>query len=104
MVRQPFQLTALALSGSGGLLLDLPEALGVPVAEGRQLRVLGRQARRAVRRPADERGVVDLHGPPSAHESQPIPAACPGNKSGPRSEILAYIGPLRVVVLDLALE
>ena len=72
MVREPLQLTALALSGIRcRLLLDLPEALGVPVAERRQLRVLGRQARRAVRRPADEGGVVDLHAPPSAHGPQP---------------------------------
>lgn len=87
MVREPLQLTALALSGRRcRLLLDLPKALGVPVAEGRQLRVLGRQARRAVRRPADERGVVDLHVPRQLMSPYQFPAACPGNKSGPRSE------------------
>lgn len=87
MVREPLELAALALSGRCcRLLLYLPEALGVSVAERRQLRVLGRQARRAVRRPADERGVVDLHAAPSAHESLPVSAACPGNKSWPRSE------------------
>ena len=66
MVRQSLKLTALTVRRRArrrSLLLDLPEALGVPVADGGQLRILGRQARRAVRRPADECGVVDLWRP-----------------------------------------
>lgn len=103
MVRQPLQLAALALSSGRRFLLDLPEALGVPVAERGQLRVLGRQARRAVRRPADECGVVDLLFP-SARGLSVWFLRRPGQEQACAGELpVTHIGPFRVVVLELAL-
>lgn len=90
MVRESLQLTALAVRGR---LLDFPEALCIAVADCGQLRVLGRQARGAVSRPADECGIVDLRFPVSTILPS---AASPADAT--------HVRPLRVVVLDLALQ
>ncbi|EFX03157.1 hypothetical protein CMQ_3086 [Grosmannia clavigera kw1407] len=80
---------------------DLPKVPRKSIAQGSQLRVPASQAgRRAVRRPANKGGVVDL----VQHTVSDCWAVQLRHRSSFRKPQTTYIRPLRVVVLELTLQ